>query len=426
MFYLLVKVIKKIRNNAVKYSLVALQVFIGISLLTVFLTISSSITHKYENLKSKAENSLIKLKIYLQQQNSSIDSLRISDDNNFPLPFSIDDYNWIKEKYKSNLDISIIVKKNMNFIVSSKGVADISTVSFLFVTDSFFNIYYPNKKVDEFSSTSKVYIGKKALETLINGKLPEDSVSLYKEVLTSNQIVLLNDDVLEITPMDNLYENSSNHLTLYVTVESGNLDLDECVILPIKYLSEKTDLATIANMFVTFKFINSDFASDIGAGIISYLYKKYGDLYDYNFDTTLSEYLRQTNVYKAYSLGLMILSIFILLIISIGLTSIILIIINQRTREIAISLTLGATIEKIFLEIIMESTFVTIQGGLIGIVVSILLLKTKVHFSQFEIIIDFKILLFSFCVSMLIGIISSILPIKKIKNITPIKILHSL
>ena len=68
MFYLLVKVIKKIRNNAVKYSLVALQVFIGISLLTVFLTISSSITHKYENLKSKAENSLIKLKIYLQQQ----------------------------------------------------------------------------------------------------------------------------------------------------------------------------------------------------------------------------------------------------------------------------------------------------------------------------------------------------------------------
>lgn len=419
MVYLILKVVKRIRNNIKQYTFIFLQVFIGILIMTVFLSINMSINKDYKMIKSKTESNLIKLNFLSQQNNDQRDDI-------MKPPFDLSDYRILEKKYTNKVKISYLTKKDVNYITTNNGVSDIDTVSILFATDEFFQLYYPKANVSNFESRKIVFIGMKALEVIVNGVVAGDNVKIHKKVILPNKLILDNGDDLKIVKAnaENGFDNRQIILDIYSN--SLKIDLEDVIIVPAKYVSIFKIQSDEVNTFVSLKLINSGSFADVGIGIFNYLYSKNKDMFDYSFDTLTEEYQRQTNGYKIFAIGLTILSAFVMLIIIMGLTGIFLIMVNRRIGEYAISMTLGATKSKVFLETILESVMVTLLGGVTGIFLSIYLLKYILKFRQFNIYVDNKLLLFSLVVSIFIGVISALLPILRIKQIAPIEIIRSL
>lgn len=419
MIYLILKVVKRIKNNIKQYTFIFLQVFIGILIMTVFLSINMSINKDYKAIKSKTESNLIKLNFLSQQNNDPKDDI-------MKTPFDLNDYRILEKKYSNKVKISYLTKKDVNYITTNNGVSDISTVSMLFATDEFFQLYYPKANVSNFESKKIVFIGIKALEVMENGVVAGDNVKIHKEIILPNKLILDNGDDLKIVNAnaENGFDNRQIILDIYSN--SLKMDIEDVIIVPAKYLPIFKIQSDEINTFVSLKLINSGSFADVGIGIINYLYSKNKDMFDYSFDTLTEEYQRQTNGYKICAIGLTILSAFVMLIIIMGLTGIFLIMVNRRIGEYAISMTLGATKSKIILETMLESVIVTLLGGVTGIFSSIYLLKYILKFRQFNIYIDNKLLLFSLVVSIFIGVISALLPILRIKQIAPIEIIRSL
>jgi ABC-type antimicrobial peptide transport system permease subunit len=120
-----------------------------------------------------------------------------------------------------------------------------------------------------------------------------------------------------------------------------------------------------------------------------------------------------------------ILAGFILVIVFFGLTGLLLVFLNQRQREYAISLMCGATYHQLLTESYLEIALLVIMSTLLGTLFSIPFLPllggmgVSVHFSVWTLIV---------CIigAMLVSLVVCVLSFHKIKSITPINVLKDL
>jgi ABC-type antimicrobial peptide transport system permease subunit len=120
-----------------------------------------------------------------------------------------------------------------------------------------------------------------------------------------------------------------------------------------------------------------------------------------------------------------ILAGFILVIVFFGLTGLLLVFLNQRQREYAISLMCGATYHQLLTESYLEIALLVIMSTLLGTLSSIPFLPlfggmgVSVHFSVWTLIV---------CIigAMLVSLVVCVLSFQKIKRITPINVLKDL
>jgi putative ABC transport system permease protein len=118
----------------------------------------------------------------------------------------------------------------------------------------------------------------------------------------------------------------------------------------------------------------------------------------------------------------------------IGVSNIMLIIVKERTREIGIRKSLGATPFSIIGLIIQESVFITMIAGYLGLVTGILLLS-GISFSLEEFDIDtgmfsspevnIQTAFLSLLVLVICGALAGLIPATKAASINPIEALHS-
>jgi putative ABC transport system permease protein len=118
----------------------------------------------------------------------------------------------------------------------------------------------------------------------------------------------------------------------------------------------------------------------------------------------------------------------------IGVSNIMLIIINERTQEFGIKRAMGATPLKIISTVISESVFLTSVAGLTGMAFGIYIVELvnralgsspsdEVMFRNPE--VDFNIALAALIILILFGIIAGIMPAKRAVSIKPIEAIHS-
>lgn len=113
-----------------------------------------------------------------------------------------------------------------------------------------------------------------------------------------------------------------------------------------------------------------------------------------------------------------------LIVGGLGIMTIMLVAVSERTREIGIKKAVGATKKMIVSEFVAEAIAITVTGGIIGIGLTIAISSIANNILGFSTELNLGIMFIALIFSIIIGIIFSVYPAKKAAELNPISALR--
>ncbi|MCF8564973.1 ABC transporter permease [Alicyclobacillus tolerans] len=113
-----------------------------------------------------------------------------------------------------------------------------------------------------------------------------------------------------------------------------------------------------------------------------------------------------------------------LIVGGVGVMNIMLVSVTERTQEIGIRMSLGATRRAILLQFLTESVFITALGGVLGVMLGAAAAFAIHAFTPLPAVISWWAVLGSFLFSALIGVLCGIYPANKAARLNPIEALR--
>ncbi len=114
-----------------------------------------------------------------------------------------------------------------------------------------------------------------------------------------------------------------------------------------------------------------------------------------------------------------------LLVGGIGILAIMLIAIKERVNEIGLRIAVGAGRKDILLQFVIESSILSIGGGIIGIVLGILTTIIIILATDWTLSISIPSIIYSFLFSLIVGLFFGVYPAWKASKLNPIEALRS-
>ena len=108
-----------------------------------------------------------------------------------------------------------------------------------------------------------------------------------------------------------------------------------------------------------------------------------------------------------------------------GILSIMILIVNERKVEIGIRRAVGSRKRDITLQFLMESSFISLTGGMVGVVAGSLLTVLLFQILKYPFTLSMIGLILSFAASVAVGVMAGIYPAKKATLIEPVDIIRS-
>jgi len=134
-------------------------------------------------------------------------------------------------------------------------------------------------------------------------------------------------------------------------------------------------------------------------------------------DTLIESVNKMTS---AIRIGAIVIVSFALLVAGIGIMNIMLVSIQERTREIGIRMAIGARRSDIQTQFLIEAVFLSVMGGIIGIVVGVGLGQFVALVSPVPAVIPLFTIMLGFLVCAAVGIIFGVYPAAKASRMDPI------
>ncbi len=155
--------------------------------------------------------------------------------------------------------------------------------------------------------------------------------------------------------------------------------------------------------------------------------KKLGALDENNFSIARSDKLANTYLEQISFIEVAtgVIGFLTLLGAGVGLMNIMLVSVNERTREIGLSKSLGATSRTIFMQFLLESITICVFGGIVGVVLGLILGNLIAIFvleSKFTLAIDWVIGGILFCT--MIGLLAGLFPAHRASKLNPVDALR--
>ncbi len=110
-----------------------------------------------------------------------------------------------------------------------------------------------------------------------------------------------------------------------------------------------------------------------------------------------------------------------LLVGGIGIMNIMIVSVTERTREIGMRMSIGATGRDIMMQFLIEAVIISVTGGLLGILLGAAATWMISIFAHWPVQIDASSVILSFLVCTIIGIIFGFYPAAKASNLDPIE-----
>jgi putative ABC transport system permease protein len=130
------------------------------------------------------------------------------------------------------------------------------------------------------------------------------------------------------------------------------------------------------------------------------------------------------NIMNIASSALSVVAGISLIVSGISIMTVMLVSVNERTREIGIKKSIGASNFDIMSEFLAESVIITFIGGLSGAVLGIIISAAACLISGMSVIIDIKTIAFVLALSVLTGVIFGVYPAKKAAAMKPVEALR--
>lgn len=208
---------------------------------------------------------------------------------------------------------------------------------------------------------------------------------------------------------------------------AGGQDQDDIVLIPLTTAQERLMGITYVRS-INVQVSTADKMDEVQANIEKLLRQRHrireGVDDDFNVRnlTSLMETMSTTTTMITLLLGS--IAGISLIVGGIGIMNIMMVSVTERTREIGIRKAIGATYNSIMLQFLIESTMISILGGLVGIVLGVGLAKAISQFGGFTTVISGASIAASFGFSLFVGIFFGMLPARKAARLDPIDALR--
>lgn len=208
---------------------------------------------------------------------------------------------------------------------------------------------------------------------------------------------------------------------------SGGQDQDDVVLIPLTTAQERLIGITYVRS-INVQVSDADKMDEVQNNIEKLLRQRHrireGAEDDFNVRnlTTLMETMTSTTTMITLLLGA--IAGISLIVGGVGIMNITLASVTERTREIGIRKAIGATYSNIMLQFLIESTMISIIGGVIGILIGIIAAQAISKFGAFTTVISGVSIAASFGFALFVGIFFGMLPARKAARLDPIEALR--
>ncbi len=206
------------------------------------------------------------------------------------------------------------------------------------------------------------------------------------------------------------------------TADSAQASADDIIIIPYTSAQRLSDSFTMGSYIFNAK--SKDVADEAQACIEKYLQGVFVNTNAYTVSNMSSMIDNINEMTDSMSLMLAGIAGVSLLVGGIGIMNIMLVSVTERTREIGIRKSLGATPWDIMSQFVVEAITTSCIGGLIGILLGIVGSYAAQELMDMTAVLSVPSMIISFTVSALIGIAFGYFPAKKAAKLSPIDALR--
>ena len=208
---------------------------------------------------------------------------------------------------------------------------------------------------------------------------------------------------------------------------TGGQDQDDVVLIPLTTAQERLLGITYVRS-INVQVTDADKMNEVQSNIEKLLRQRHrirtGAEDDFNVRNLTSIMETMTSTTTMITLLLGSIAGISLIVGGIGIMNIMMVSVTERTREIGIRKAIGATYNSIMMQFLIESTMISIIGGLIGIVIGVGVAQAISKFGNFTTVISGLSIAASFGFSLFVGIFFGMLPARKAARLDPIDALR--
>jgi putative ABC transport system permease protein len=217
-------------------------------------------------------------------------------------------------------------------------------------------------------------------------------------------------------------------------------ETDQSVYIPVGlFLQNHGDRSLVLSGFLRFfspdnnyhqldrLFINihrNDKLEEISAVVNKMLFRRHSQTNDYNVVVPELLLKQQQKTKNIFNIVLGVIAGISLLVGGIGIMNIMFVTVLERTREIGIRMSVGATSRDIIMQFLLEAVLICLSGGIIGVILGIALSFSIEWMTQIKTIISITSILLSFGISVTVGLFFGYLPARRAAEQLPVKSLQ--
>ncbi len=272
--------------------------------------------------------------------------------------------------------------------------------------------------------------------TMTDQKLIEGRLWTEKEYVNRERVVVLGKTVAnnlfgEISPIGKKIRVNNMPFTVIGVLEPKGLlfgfDQDDRILAPFSTVQERIVGIDYLNAIVL-TYSSIEVMPQVEVDVTNLLRAKHRLIGSADNDFTimnsrdLMNFLGDTTQMLTLFLG-SIASIS-LLVGGIGIMNIMLVSVTERTREIGIRKALGATYNMIVAQFLIEAIFISLSGGIIGMILGVSATKLVGLLTGIKTVIYFGPIIGSFIFSVAVGLVFGLYPAQKAAKLNPIDALH--
>lgn len=164
---------------------------------------------------------------------------------------------------------------------------------------------------------------------------------------------------------------------------------------------------------------------DVSNNIINKLYELHPDINgSYSTPDPSQETQELENMISTINKFVTLITFISMFVGGVGVMNIMYVSVMERQREIGIRRAIGAKPRTIMLQFLLESIFITVCGGILGIIVGFIVVNYSSNYLPFKAIPNINSFLFASITTIITGIVFGIIPAYKASKLDPIKAIY--